>query len=251
MAALPQIISSIVNALVSNIPAIVSCGVQLLTALIQNLPTIIATIITAVPEIIAGIVGAFGSLAGEVVNIGVNIAKGVWEGIKSMAGWLSDKVIGFFRGIIDGAKSILGIHSPSKVFAEIGEYTIKGFANGFEDGTADNRKRVLSAASALSDELTDALSTDATMQFQTELSGIYKKMQAAVDMESNKISSNAAAQAESKAASSGVTREVTNTNTTVEKVARIEGDGVTGELVRMLGLKLKDEDNRVGDSFKD
>ena len=42
-----------------------------------------------------------------------------------------------------------------------------------------------------------------------------------------------------------------NSTKTVEKVARIEGDGVTGELVRMLGLRLKEEDNRVGDTLED
>ena len=81
------------------------------------------------------------------------------------------------------------------------------------------------------------------------MSGIYEKMQSAVDAEISMISANTATQAESKAASTGVTREVTKTTNTVEKVARIEGDGVTDELVRLLGLRLKTEDNRMGESF--
>ena len=75
-------------------------------------------------------------------------------------------------------------------------------------------------------------------------------MQNAVAAETGKISVAAAAQSEGRAAG-GVTREVHNSTKTVEKVARIEGDGVTGELVRMLGLRLKEEDNRVGDTLED
>ena len=76
-------------------------------------------------------------------------------------------------------------------------------------------------------------------------------MQNAVAAETGKISVAAAAQSEGRAATGGVTREVHNSTKTVEKVARIEGDGVTGELVRMLGLRLKEEDNRVGDTLED
>ena len=247
--ALPQIITAIVNALVNNIPAIVEAGIQLLVALIQNLPQIIATIVTAVPEIVAAIVQAFAGLAGEIVNIGVNIVTGIWDGIKSMASWLWDKVTGFFSSIVDGVKDTLGIHSPSKVFAEIAGYTLEGFADGFEDGVADSRKRVLSAVSGLSDELAAGFTEQAySSDFQA---GLVAQMQAAIDAETNKISLNAATQTEGKAANSGVTREVHTNTKTVEKVAQIEGDGVTDELVRMLGLRLKTEDNRVGDSMED
>jgi len=64
-------------------------------------------------------------------EIGSNIVKGVWNGIQGMATWISDKVGGFFSGIIDGAKNLLGIHSPSKVFAGIGQNMALGLGSGF------------------------------------------------------------------------------------------------------------------------
>jgi hypothetical protein len=51
-------------------------------------------------------------------------------------------------GAIDAAKDVLGIKSPSKVFAEIGGYTAEGFAQGVDDGAG--------AASSALDNLTDA-----------------------------------------------------------------------------------------------
>ena len=64
-------------------------------------------------------------------DIGKNIVKGVWDGIKGMAGWLGDQIGGFFGGIVDGVKDLLGIKSPSKVFAGIGEYMAQGLGSGF------------------------------------------------------------------------------------------------------------------------
>ena len=49
-----------------------------------------------------------------------------------MAGWLRSKVSSFFSGIVNSVKGLLKIHSPSKVFAEIGKFTMLGFAAGME-----------------------------------------------------------------------------------------------------------------------
>lgn len=131
--AIPQIVTSIIDALTSNIPLLVQAGIQLFVALVENLPAIIVGIVKAVPEIIAAIVEGFLGLAGSIVDVGENIIKGVWTGIKNMAGWIKDKVTGFFSGIVDGVKDVLGIHSPSKAFATIGEQSMKGFSVGMED----------------------------------------------------------------------------------------------------------------------
>ena len=74
----------------------------------------------------------FGNLMGSILNIGVNIVKGVWQGIKNMAGWIKEKVTGFFKGIVDGVKGFLGIKSPSRVFSGIGKYMAEGLGNGWD-----------------------------------------------------------------------------------------------------------------------
>ena len=78
----------------------------------------------------------------SVKNIGKDIVEGVWEGIKSMANWLGNKVSGFFDGIVADIKGSLGIHSPSKVFAEIGRYSAEGFGVGFDKAFDDVAKDV-------------------------------------------------------------------------------------------------------------
>lgn len=69
----------------------------------------------------------------SIISVGKDIVTGVWNGIKAMTTWFTSQVKGFFKGIVDGVKSVLGIHSPSKVFAGIGENMALGLEKGWSD----------------------------------------------------------------------------------------------------------------------
>lgn len=140
--AIPQIIEGIVTGVLGNLDKIIMAGVQLFVSLIQNLPTIIVEIVKAVPQIIGGIVDAFGSLMGSIVEIGGNLLKGIWDGICGAADWLWSQIEGFFGGIVDGICDFLGIHSPSRVFADIGKNMALGAGEGFDDEFAGIRKDI-------------------------------------------------------------------------------------------------------------
>lgn len=151
-------------------------------------------------------------------NVGVDAMSGFNEGLRIQGQQAIATARAIANAIIAEMQRAMDIHSPSRKMRDlVGVPTAQGFIVGFED----------------------------------EMDGWGKRMQAAVNAETGKISVNAATQAEGRAASNGVTREVHTSTNTVEKVARLEGDGVTGELVRMLGLKLKEEDTRVGDNLED
>lgn len=145
--AIPQIISGITDALIGNIDKIIDAGVQLFVALIENLPTIIVEIVKAVPDIIAGIVKAFGDLAWKIVEIGGDLIKGIWQGIKDAGAWLWDKITGFFDGIVDGIKDFLGIHSPSRVFADMGKNMALGIGEGWDNQYDSIKKDIESGMS--------------------------------------------------------------------------------------------------------
>lgn len=90
-------------------------------------------------------------------DIGVNIIKGLGNGIKSMAGWVWDQIKSIGNGIKNGIKSVLGIHSPSRVMAEMGAYVTQGLANGMAGNVG------------LVDKATQGLA-DSVMGFNTMLS---------------------------------------------------------------------------------
>lgn len=133
IAALPELITSIINFITENLPEIITMGIELTVQLAAGLIKAIPQLLAALPKIIVAIVGGLGKAVGAVFEIGVNIVKGVWDGIKSMATWIKEKVSSFFSGIVNGVKNVLGIHSPSTVFAGIGEFMAQGLGVGFKD----------------------------------------------------------------------------------------------------------------------
>ncbi len=131
---IPAIISGIVGTLSENFPSIVSTGVTLLLELGSGIISAIPELLAQLPAIGAAILGALGEIPCMVISVGKNIVEGLWSGISSMASWVADKVKGFASGIVDGIKGFLGIHSPSTVFAEIGDNMALGLGGGFGEG---------------------------------------------------------------------------------------------------------------------
>ena len=78
------------------------------------------------------IVSIFSNALSAFADIGRNIVTGIWNGISGMASWLFGKITGFFGNIVDGVKSLLGIRSPSRVFASIGQYMAEGVGQGWD-----------------------------------------------------------------------------------------------------------------------
>ena len=75
----------------------------------------------------------FKALPGAMLSVGRDIISGIWKGMQSMASWLKTKVFDFFGNLIPGwAKKVLGIGSPSKVFARYGRFIVEGLAVGIE-----------------------------------------------------------------------------------------------------------------------
>lgn len=128
-----QVIDMLLNGIIDNLPRIIEMGVQLIGKLAVGIVQAIPELVMKVPEIISAIVNGFSASFDDIVSIGENIVKGIWDGISAMASWITEKVSGFFSGIVDSAKSVLGIHSPSTVFAGIGGFMAEGLGEGWED----------------------------------------------------------------------------------------------------------------------
>lgn len=62
-----------------------------------------------------------------------NIVSGIWNGIGDKLSWIKEKIAGWVDNVLGWFKNLFGIHSPSVIFAEYGEYIDLGFAKGIED----------------------------------------------------------------------------------------------------------------------
>ena len=100
-------------------------------------------------------------------SIGGNLMSGLATGVKSAAKFGLKVALGPAYAIISGFKHILGIHSPSKVMAGIGEYVIEGLTRGIvstegeaEKGMDEVGGAVIRSALATTNAIADHLSTD-------------------------------------------------------------------------------------------
>ncbi|MFT9496606.1 phage tail tape measure protein [Anaerosolibacter sp.] len=85
----------------------------------------------AISNISSVVTSTLSNLASSMRSIGSDIVRGLWNGISSMASWIKDKISDFVGGITKSVKNVLGIHSPSRVFAGIGENMAEGLGVGF------------------------------------------------------------------------------------------------------------------------
>lgn len=88
---------------------------------------------SAATQFASNLINGLASIPGQVTSIGSNIIQGLVNGVTGAAGKLIDAVKGAVGDAIEGAKNLLGIHSPSRVFREIGQYTMQGAALGVDD----------------------------------------------------------------------------------------------------------------------
>lgn len=90
--------------------------------------------------------GAVGDVSRLLYDVGADIVRGLWDGIKSLGGWLADKVSGFIENTIPGpVKKVLGIGSPSKLMRGYGRDTVRGFWLGVKDETHRTQQIMASA----------------------------------------------------------------------------------------------------------
>jgi hypothetical protein len=94
---------------------------------------------SAIASYIAGIPGRIGDLGSALYGAGRDLIAGMVRGVTSMAGDLVRRVKDTVSGAIDAAKGVLGINSPSKVFAEIGVNTMQGLDKGIQMQASDVR----------------------------------------------------------------------------------------------------------------
>lgn len=128
-----RVLSALFSTIEKNAPEMIVSGAKLLGKLAVGAVNAIPDIVARIPEIVMAIVDAFAASGPEFQEIGSAIVQGIWTGIQNLGSWLWGNVSGFFGDIVDGVKESLGIHSPSRVFAGIGENMALGVGEGWDN----------------------------------------------------------------------------------------------------------------------
>lgn len=128
----PDMITRFVAYATEKLPEVLKLGIQLIVSLVKGLAQNLPELLRGTLALVDAIISAFLDSLPDIIEVGKDIVRGLWEGIKALASWIGDKVSGFVGGIVDGVKGVLGIHSPSRVFAGIGQNMALGLGQGFE-----------------------------------------------------------------------------------------------------------------------
>ena len=108
--------------------------------------------------------------------LGQSIGDGMKKGISDSSDGTNAAVGDLADNMIDIAKDNLGIHSPSRVFHQIGEYLVQGFANGVSDNTNISEdamtEMVTQAINATQDTIENQNGDDLTLKVGLDISGV-------------------------------------------------------------------------------
>ena len=102
-------------------------------------------------------------LPARLLAIGQQIVGGLIDGIKSKLSAAGEAIKGLGQSVVSGLKNLLGIRSPSRVFAEMGGFVAQGFAGGIGAGLGGVKKAAgaLSAAAMIAAPAASAMSVPA------------------------------------------------------------------------------------------
>lgn len=140
-------------------------GIRAVIGWFGNLPGMFAGWFAGVANAISGAWGSIvGAVSGIVQNIrnvlqgvidsayriGSDIVSGIANGIRSAVGRVVDAAKAIVNNITGPVKKLLGIASPSKVFAYFGRMTVAGLEGALDDGQSDVQRAAENlAASAI------------------------------------------------------------------------------------------------------
>lgn len=156
------LIANFAAALISHLPKILECAAALMTTLVDGIFYSLENLAEAALACVAKLVGVWDGSMDEWGHIGENIVRGLLNGIKGAWNSLTKWVSSGINGLVSGVKGMLGIHSPSKVFSEIGLNICRGLAEGLTTNAPlaeDAAKQVVASVTHTTEALTGSMQT--------------------------------------------------------------------------------------------
>jgi hypothetical protein len=158
--------------------AVVAVAALLMVAAILIIPAILLLLgvaaVAAGVMLINGFQKAWAYLSGlDFGSIASSMIQGLVNGIASGAGAVMGAIQNLASGMKSTLESALKIGSPSRVFAQMGEFTSQGFAQGVEAGTGDVESAVSGMVSTSTGAATEGAPATAGAGGGIQIGAIY------------------------------------------------------------------------------
>lgn len=175
----PDMITKFVAYATEKLPDILNLGLQLVLSLVKGLAQNLPQLVQGTLQMVDTIVKAFVDSLPDIIEVGKDIVRGLWEGIKSMASWIGEKVSGFVDGIknLFTRKDGFDEHSPSKWSRGVFRYVMEGGAEGLSDGLP----ALMRGVSGVTDRVKNGLDfSSATAGFEKQMQSVTAGIQSAI-----------------------------------------------------------------------
>ncbi|MGX0340963.1 phage tail protein [Staphylococcus hominis] len=158
-----RVVSSVAQYMAQALSRVISGGSQwvsgIVSAMARFVSSVISGFVNAVSQVQAGMQRAYRTIVnfvGQFASAGMDLMRGLVRGIMDGMKWVVDAARNVARSAVNAAKSALGIHSPSRVFKEIGGYTMQGFGIGIDK----EGRSVVSGMGSMANSITDAFNSN-------------------------------------------------------------------------------------------
>ena len=126
---LEKLASALIRGAVKLTKAMIDIAGKMLSNFVKNIPEYAKAAGKIVDVIAKTLIGAVAGL----VQIGVHLVQGIWEGIVSSTDWLKKKITGWVDNVVNFLKKLFKIASPSKLMRdEIGKNLALGLWEGWD-----------------------------------------------------------------------------------------------------------------------
>lgn len=151
---LPKVMNQARTAIVNtikNLPGtLMSLGKSAISMLGSGIRGAIGVVRSAMSSVASGLFNVVSSLPSRFISIGKNIIAGIGQGIRNATGSLLGILKNALNGLVGKALSILGIHSPSKVFEKkVGRWIPPGIGVGVKKAMPQLKKDLAAQLSGL------------------------------------------------------------------------------------------------------
>lgn len=158
-----QAIVSFVSGLSDSLPTLIPKAVEMVKVIAKTLLSNVPLLLEAGVKLIGALVKGIGGLVGDFVDAGWDLFMGLARGIGNSVGNVVAKAKEAARNVLNSVKSFFGIHSPSKVFAEVGEMNMLGLAKGIEDNLRPVNKAMEDVSMAATQDFTSSMNLASSM----------------------------------------------------------------------------------------
>lgn len=153
LSAAAKLVVAIAKAIITNLPQILTAGIQIVSKLTSGLISATPQVLSAAGKVVTGVFNAFTKT--NWLSVGVNIIRGIANGISSSAGALWNAAKGVLGSFKDKVLAFFGIHSPARWGVYVGKMIDLGVGGGLEKYTS----KISNVAAKVFDVVSDTFTT--------------------------------------------------------------------------------------------